>query len=78
MAKNSGPSFFWDKLVPTIYSAGAAVVILGALSKIQHWDGGSEMLTLGLGYRGCYFLTLCIANINTINDCRSGLDTRLS
>ncbi len=56
MAKNSGPSFFWDRLVPTIYSAGAAVVILGALFKIQHWDGGGPMLTIGLGTEVGIFL----------------------
>jgi gliding motility-associated protein GldL len=56
MAKNNGVSFFWDRLVPTAYSAGAAVVILGALFKIQHWDGGSEMLTIGLGTEVIIFL----------------------
>ena len=30
------------------YSFGAAVVIIGALFKIQHWDYGSEILTLGM------------------------------
>jgi len=64
MAKNSGPSFVWDKLVPTIYSAGAAVVILGALFKIQHWDGGSEMLTLGLGTEVIIFLLYAIQTIS--------------
>ncbi|MDO9038374.1 MAG: gliding motility protein GldL, partial [Lutibacter sp.] len=27
---------------------GASIVILGALFKIQHWTGGSEMLTIGM------------------------------
>lgn len=30
------------------YSFGAAVVIIGALFKIQHWEFGSEILTLGM------------------------------
>ena len=31
-----------------IYGLGAAVVIVGALFKIQHWAYGSEILTLGM------------------------------
>ncbi|GGB91717.1 type IX secretion system motor protein PorL/GldL [Dyadobacter sediminis] len=68
MAKNSGPSFFWDKLVPTIYSAGAAVVILGALFKIQHWDGGGPMLTLGLGTEVLIFLLYAIQTLTQSAD----------
>ena len=30
------------------YGMGAAVVIVGALFKIQHWTGGSELLVVGL------------------------------
>ena len=30
------------------YSIGAAVVILGALFKILHLEGGNEMLTIGM------------------------------
>lgn len=36
------------KLFNYAYGIGASVVILGALFKIQHWPGGSEMLTLGM------------------------------
>ena len=68
MAKNSGPSFVWDKLVPTIYSAGAAVVILGALFKIQHWDGGSEMLTIGLGTEVVIFLLYALQTLTQSSD----------
>ncbi len=68
MAKNSGPSFVWDKLVPTIYSAGAAVVILGALFKIQHWDGGSEMLTIGLGTEVVIFLLYALQTLTQSAD----------
>lgn len=56
MAKNNGSSFFFDKVLPTLYSAGAAVVVTGALFKIQHWDGGSQMLTIGLGTEAVIFL----------------------
>ncbi len=31
-----------------VYGFGAAIVILGALFKIQHWPYGSEILTLGM------------------------------
>ena len=31
-----------------VYGLGAAIVILGALFKIQHWPFGSEILTLGM------------------------------
>lgn len=36
------------KLFNMAYGIGAAVVIVGALFKIQHWDYGSEILTLGM------------------------------
>ncbi len=35
-------------LTNMIYGLGAAIVILGALFKIQHWPFGSEILTLGM------------------------------
>ncbi len=56
MANKNGSNLFFDKVLPTLYSAGAAVVILGALFKIQHWEGGSEMLTIGLGTEVVIFL----------------------
>ena len=31
-----------------VYGLGAAIVILGALFKIQHWPGGSLILTIGM------------------------------
>jgi gliding motility-associated protein GldL len=68
MAKNSGPNFFWDKLVPTIYSAGAAVVILGALAKIQHWDFGGPLLTAGLGTEVLIFLLYALQTLTQSSD----------
>ena len=56
MASKNGSSFFFDKFLPTLYSVGAAVVVTGALFKIQHWEGGSEMLTIGLGTEAVIFL----------------------
>ncbi|MFC5409654.1 gliding motility protein GldL [Larkinella bovis] len=54
MASNSSNVFF-DKILPTIYSAGAAVVVLGALGKIQHYDWGGPMLTIGLSVEAAIF-----------------------
>lgn len=36
------------KLFNMAYGLGAAVVIVGALFKIVHWPGGTEMLTIGM------------------------------
>ena len=36
------------KIVGSVYSLGAAVVIIGALFKILHWPFASEMLTVGM------------------------------
>ena len=38
------------------YSIGAAVVILGALFKILHLEGGNEMLTIGMGTEVLMFI----------------------
>ncbi|MDO4191032.1 MAG: gliding motility protein GldL, partial [Bacteroidales bacterium] len=37
-----------QRTVGIVYSLGAAVVIIGALFKIQHWPGASVILTLGM------------------------------
>lgn len=36
------------KLMNMVYGLGAAIVILGALFKIMHWNFGNEMLIIGL------------------------------
>ncbi len=38
----------WKKFMAKLYGLGAAVVIVGALFKIQHWTGAGIMLTIGL------------------------------
>lgn len=43
-----------------IIGVGAAVVLLGALFKIQSWEGASEMLTIGLLTEAGLFLMLGI------------------
>jgi len=46
----------WYKLMmPKLYGWGAAVVILGALFKIEHYPGASVMLATGLGMEAIIF-----------------------
>lgn len=68
MAKKNngnGSSFFFDKLLPTIYSAGAAVVVLGALGKIQHYDWGGPMLVVGLSVEAVIFALFALQTFAT-------------
>lgn len=48
-------NFFYDKVMPKIYGLGAAVVIVGALFKIEHWKFADEMLIVGLGTEALIF-----------------------
>ena len=51
----------WFKYLKNfIIGVGAAVVMLGALFKIQSWEGGGEMLTAGLLTEAFLFLLLGI------------------
>lgn len=43
------------KIMGLLYGMGAAVVIVGALFKIQHWPGASAMLIVGLGVEALIF-----------------------
>jgi len=43
------------KLFNYAYGIGAAIVILGALFKIQHWPFGGLMLTIGMGVEALVF-----------------------
>ncbi len=45
----------WKNFMAKLYGIGAAVVILGALFKIQHWEGSGVMLTVGLGTEAIIF-----------------------
>jgi gliding motility-associated protein GldL len=56
MAANNEPSVFWDKFIPFFYSIGAAVVIIGAMGKIMHYDWAGIMLPIGLGTEALIFL----------------------
>ncbi len=43
------------KVMGLLYGWGAAIVIIGALFKIEHWPGASAMLIVGLGTEALIF-----------------------
>ena len=45
----------WKKFMAKLYGIGAAVVIIGALFKIQHWPFASLFLIIGLGTEAIIF-----------------------
>ena len=45
----------WKSFMAKLYGLGAAVVIVGAMFKIQHWPGASPMLVLGLTIEAIIF-----------------------
>ena len=51
MAQSKG----YKRFMAMAYGLGAAVVILGALFKLMHWPGASEMLIVGLGAEAIIF-----------------------
>jgi gliding motility-associated protein GldL len=60
MAKKKGgfSTLLYETIMPKIYGIGAAVVIIGALFKIQHWEGANLMLIIGLSVEaGIFFLS---------------------
>jgi gliding motility-associated protein GldL len=46
----------WKNFMAKLYGFGAAVVIVGALFKIQHWPLASEMLIIGLSTEALIFI----------------------
>ncbi|MDO6737667.1 gliding motility protein GldL [Wenyingzhuangia sp. 2_MG-2023] len=46
----------FKKFMAMAYGIGGAVVIVGALFKLMHWEGSSEMLVLGLGTEAFIFV----------------------
>jgi gliding motility-associated protein GldL len=63
MAANREPSIFWDKIIPFFYGLGAAVVIVGALGKIQHYDWAGTFLPIGLGVEALIFLIYAFQSV---------------
>jgi len=52
---NFANSKFYKTIMPYLYGWGAALVILGALFKINHYDGANEMLLIGIGTEALIF-----------------------
>lgn len=52
---------FYSDIAPVITGLGAAVVILGALFKIQHYPGAGPMLIVGLGTEALLFIMFAFA-----------------
>src|ERR687889_60391 len=44
-----------SRIVDIFVSLAAAIVIVGALFKIEHWEGADEMLIVGLGTEAVVF-----------------------
>lgn len=57
MSKKKGgfTELLYTTIMPKIYGIGAAIVIVGALFKIQHYEGASIMLGVGLGTEAVIF-----------------------
>ena len=45
----------WKQFMAKLYGIGAAVVIVGAMFKIQHWPGAGPMLIVGLSVEAFIF-----------------------
>lgn len=61
MAKGGFQKKFYEDIAPVITGLGAAVVILGALFKIQHYPGAGPMLIVGLGTEALLFIMFAFA-----------------
>lgn len=46
--KGGFAELMFTTIMPKIYGIGAAVVIIGAMFKILHWEGANQMLMIGL------------------------------
>ena len=61
----------WYKtMMPKLYGWGAAIVILGALFKIEHLPGASEMLIVGLSLEAIIFFFSAFAFSTAAKQCR--------
>ncbi|MFT4524758.1 MAG: gliding motility-associated protein GldL [Bacteroidia bacterium] len=45
----------WKNFMAKLYGFGAAIVIIGAMFKIQHWPGAGPMLVVGLSVEAVIF-----------------------
>ena len=58
----------YKKLMAKVYGWGAAVVLAGALFKIQHWPGAGWMLTIGMGTEIIIFFLSAFEPLHKEND----------
>lgn len=58
-------AFLSKKAMNFAYGMGAAVVIVGALFKIQHWPGASAFLIIGLGVEALIFALSAFDPVDT-------------
>ena len=67
-----GTSFFesktWKNIMKYVYGLGAAIVIMGALFKIMHWPGASEMLIVGLSTEALIFIMSVMEPVHLDSD----------
>lgn len=59
--KKSFQEKFYKTAVPKLVGLGASVVIIGALFKIQHWEGGGPIISIGLITEAFLFALLAFA-----------------
>ena len=55
MANKSFSEKFYGDIMPKIYGLGAAVVIVGAMFKLEGWAGATPMLITGLSVEALIF-----------------------
>lgn len=56
MSKKGGfQELLFTTIMPKIYGIGAAIVIVGAMFKINHWSGATAMLVVGLSTEAIIF-----------------------
>ncbi|BDD00234.1 gliding motility protein GldL [Persicobacter psychrovividus] len=63
MSKKKGGfmEYFYEKIAPKATGIGAAIVIIGALFKIQHYPGASIILNIGMIAEAILFLMFAFA-----------------
>ena len=62
--KGNFREWFYEKIAPVITGLGASVVIIGALFKIEHFPGASELLIIGLGTEAVLFAMFAFAPVH--------------
>lgn len=61
-------SKLYKEVSAKLYGIGASVVIVGALFKINHWDGGTIMLIIGMGIEAVIFFVSAFEPLHVTYD----------